>query len=111
MTGWGSEEVAYIMETDESKYISDCDVGDWVYEKRKLKLYVCSTCGLICSELIDHQECRDKFSSDWWHLDVKCINPPKSEHSPTSQTDDSCVNKIKESTPSAYNTEKPKVSI
>ena len=63
------------------RFVSDSDIEEWEECEKELQLYVCSTCGLIASELIEHKEC---CLQDWWHLDAKCLTklttdgiPPK----------------------------------
>lgn len=49
---------------------TDWDVAGWEEHGEEFKLYVCSLCGLIASETIDHEDCT---LQDWWHLDVKAF--------------------------------------
>lgn len=51
-------------------FVSDNEVASWMENEKEILLYVCSECGLICSELINHRNCG---LQDWWHLNVKCF--------------------------------------
>lgn len=51
--------------------INDYEVAEWEESQAELTLYVCSTCGLISDEIIEHGE--DCALSDNWVLHVVCM--------------------------------------
>ena len=64
-------------------YLDDSIIAEWEEKGKKLQLFVCSTCGLICDDMIDHYNEVDQQNcilQDWWHLNVKCFVSTNGEH-------------------------------
>ena len=53
-----------------SKSVTDYEVAEWEENEKEITLHVCSTCGFISNEIIDHGDCA---LQDWWELNVKCF--------------------------------------
>jgi len=62
------------MEELMAKQVPDWEVAEWEEKEDELLLLVCSTCGLIASEMVDHGDCN---LQDWWHLNAKCFVKPE----------------------------------
>jgi hypothetical protein len=63
---------------------TDYEVAEWEETEEEITLYVCSGCGLIASEIVDHSENEVCILQDWWHLNVICKKKPLTQ-SPESK--------------------------
>lgn len=57
--------------------VNDWEVAQWEAEQKEFLLLVCSGCGFIASEIVEH-DC-DATLQDWWHLNVKSFQREVSE--------------------------------
>jgi hypothetical protein len=66
--------------------ITDYEVAAWEIAGTEYELLVCSKCGFIASEIIEHLEC-DAILQDWWHLNLRCFRKKEQPPQAAEQKD------------------------